>query len=732
MTQSLEKPVRRTTAAPAGGSNVTRQLWFSRWPILGVTVLAAGAGLAYCLLTTPVYRASTSLLIEPKEANVVEIDKVYETQGIVREYHRTQYELLRSKELLQAVIEKLKLAENPVYAEFTGMAVADPSFMYKVKQEIKALIAKLRALLQFAPADDEPDGLLEEVIDNLQIDPVPNTYLVQVTFKAPEPKLSADVANAVVAEYMQRDRANRVGIGYEAADWLTQRVDESRVALQASEQALQKFLEKEDLVNVGGSRGLIDDEITEQSRRLRDARQQREALANVYAKIRAAGPRVELLQEIPRIQDDPLVRDTKFAYLSAKEALDQIGPRYGDKHPSRIAAQARFQAAERAYFTQLRIRAEGIRSEYELADSTQASLQGAVDRSMSRIQNLDRKDYSLKSLQREVDTNRELYDTFLKRFKETQATADLQFGNARIIDVAQIPTTPSWPRKGLLLAGSTLLGLMLGCGLVLLRNALDSSIHDTEELEQLTSLPILCSLPRLKGSKAAANRLVRLELDDPKSLYSEGVRTLRTSILLSDRPGQPTRRIMVCSSLPEEGKTSISSNLAIVLAERERVLLIDADLRKPRLGGLFKVKPEHPGLPQVLSGEATLEDALISFESGNVDLLVAGKTQKNPQVLLASERFQTLLEELARRYDRIIFDTAPCQLVSDTLLFARHVDAAILVARADSTPGKVVASTARLLRQAEAPILGAVLNYVDTRRAQGSEGGYYYRYGYYG
>ncbi len=707
-----------------------RQLWFGRWPILGLTALAAGAGLAYSLLISPTYRATTSLLIEPKEANVVEIDKVYETQGIVREYHRTQYELLHSSELLTAVIEKLKLAEHPQYAN-VSRENREPSLFDRVLKKIHALVPGLYEALRL-DALGTPGTLLDEVSEDLTVDPVPNTYLVNVSFKSEDPALAAGVANAVVTQYMERDRANRVGIGYEAADWLTKRVDEALIALQKSEQALQKFLEREDLVNVGGSRGLIDDEITEQSRRLREARQQREALANVYAKIRAAGSRVELLQEIPRIQDDPLVRDTKSAYLSAKEALDQLGPRYGEKHPTRIAAQARFQAAENAYFTQLRIRAEGIRSDYELAESTRADLQERVDRSMTRIQNLDRKDYELKVLQREVDTNRELYETFLKRFKETQATADLQFGNARVIDAAQVPNEPSWPRKGLILAGSALLGLFAGCGLVLLRNALDSSVHGSEMMEQITGLPVLCTLPRLRGSKAEAKRLVRLELDDPKSLYSESIRTLRTSILLSDRPDRATRRIMVCSSLPEEGKTSISGNLALVLAERERVLLIDADLRKPRLGSLFKVDSAQPGLPQVLAGEATLDQALVSLQAGQIDLLTAGKVGRNPQLLLASDRFRQLLEELDGRYDRIVFDTPPCQLVSDSMLFAQHMDAAILVTRADSTPAKVVASTARMLRQADAPLIGGVLNYVDPRRAKDTEGGYYYRYGYYG
>ncbi len=719
-------------APPARVNSPLRVLWLSAWQILALAIVAAGIGAVYSLWTTPEYRSTTTLLIEPKEANVVEIDKVYDTSSVLREYQRTQYELLRSRELASAIVESLGLASHPVYAEhIADMQDDEGSYLQKAAAYVKQHAPGVYDFLNLGTYIGNKETLLDLVIENLEINPIPNTYLVDISFRSPDPQLSADVANEVVTRYVDRERNARAGITQEAAGWLTERLQQSRDALQASEAQLQQFLEKQDLVNVGGARGLVEDELTEQTRRLREARQRREQMANVYAKIRAAGSRVELLQEIPLIQEDPLVRDTKAAYLSAREALEQLGPRYGARHPTRITAQARFDTARNAYFTQLRIRADGMRSEYELADSTVAGLQGNVDRSMSRIQNLDRKDYDLRVLEREVQANRELYETFLKRYKETEATSDLQPGNARVIDQAAVPTEPTWPRPILLVVASGLLGLFVGCGLVLLRDALDDSVKSTEELEALTGAPILCSLPKLSGNKSSAEKLVRLELDDPKSTYAEGVRTLRTSVLLSDASVRRTRKLMVCSSLPEEGKTSISSNLAIVLGERERVLLIDTDLRKPRLAKLFGL-PASPGLWQALSGDAPLDACISTFPEGHLHVMTAGTEIRNPQVMLASERFHELMETLAARYDRIVFDTPPVQLVSDALLFARYMDAVILVARADSTGRKVVASAARHLRAAEAPLLGAVLNQVDIRRARSSEGGYYYRYGYYG
>jgi capsular exopolysaccharide synthesis family protein len=710
-------------------------LWRARWPILALTIVAALAGVAYCLWATPTYRATASLLIEPKEANVVEIDKVYETQGIVREYHRTQYELLHSSELLTHVIEDLDLANDPAYADFKSGPGGTPKLHLRdrILQRVQAFVPQLYDLLNLSALRARRDTLLGQVLEDTKVDPVPNTYLVKVSFESDRADLSARVANAIVETYMQRERAARTGVGHEAADMLVQRVDETRKALQASEQALQKFLEQQDLVTVGGgSRQLVEDDLTQLTSRLREAQQQKNQLANVYNRIRAAGSHVEALQDIPQIQEDPLVRDTKSAYLAAREALDQLGPRYGAQHPIRIAAQARYDAARRAYFTQLQIRADGIRSNYELAAKTEAELSAAVNHSTSRIQNLDRKDYDLKVLQRDVDSNRELYDTFLKRYKETQATADLELGSARIIDRATPPLSPTWPRSNLIVIGSAVLGLFVGCGLFLLLGILDDSVTTSEQMEALTGAPILCALPRVAKRLARADKLARLEVDDPKSIFAEGIRTLRTSVLLHDRKGKPIRKIMVCSSVPEEGKTSVASNLALVLAERERVLLIDADLRKPRLASIFKLPADGPGLTQVLTGEATIEQAVVPLEDQQLDVMIAGTRRDNPQILLASEAFGELLNTLSAHYDRIVFDTSPCQLVSDALLFARAMDAAIVLARCDSTPRKIVASTTRLLRQADAPVIGCVLNRVDRRRGGASEGGYYYRYGYYG
>lgn len=711
-----------------------RLLWLHRWILLIFTLLGGVIGFAYCVLDTPSYRSSASLLIEPKDADVVNIDKVYDPSSVVREYHRTQYELLQSRELIDAVVAKLQLAQHPVYADFK------PGPEGPVKQRWRdRMLARVQAWVPFiydglnlSALRSRGKTLTEAIVDDLRIDPVPNSYMVKVVFDSEDPALAASVANAIVDQYLSRERAARTGLGYEAADLLTQRVDESRKALQASEQALQAFLEKEDLINVGGVRNLVEDEITERTRRLRDAHAQREQLSNVYDRIKAAGDNVEALQDIPLIQQDQLVQTTKGNYLAAKEDLDQIAPRYGEKHPTRLAAKARYDAAARAYFTQLRIRAQGIRNDYELAAKTEADLQSSVNQSTGRIQNLDRKDYQLKVLQRDVDTNRDLYETFLKRFKETQATADLELGNARVIDRAVPALKAHWPQPMLICAGALLLGLLLGATLVLLREALDNTVTNTEQLEGLANVPVLCSLPHVSGKGQNLERLSRLEVEDPKSIYAEGVRTLRTSILLHDRESQRMRKLMICSSLPAEGKTTISSNLASVLAERERVLLIDVDLRKPRIGSLFGVDPQRPGLAQLLAGEATLEETLVVTDTGSVDLLAAGSVKDNPQVMLASDRFRALIDELAKRYDRIVFDTAPCQLVSDALLFAKHVDGVILVARSGVTIRKILGSTARLLRQAEAPLIGAVLSDVDLRRGAGYEGSYYYRYGYYG
>lgn len=706
-------------------------IWEYRWSVLSLTlasILIAGIAV---MMMEPVYRATATLQIDPSAANVIEIDEVYETGSTAREYHKTQYEVLQSRQLIQRVIKDLQLGQLEYFQK--ELADEDEGFT----DSLKRILSDVPGLSRFFASDagDSPKSTYEErlfnlVTDGVDIAPVTGTYLVDVRFHSKNANISTMIANAIVDVYIKQARETRAGVTQEASSWLESRLQEAESKLRASEKALQSYMEEQKLLNVGGARSLEENELTENIRELREASAKRESLANVYTKIRAAGNNVELLQEIPAIQQEPLVHETKKAFLAAKESREELSSRYGPKHPKMISANARYDAARDAYHNQLRIRADGIRAEYELAAATVSSLNRDVSSSKNKIQNLDRNEHSLQVLKREVETNRELYNTFLTRYKETEATSDLQVTNASIVDRASVPREPHSPKIGLSLVLAGLLGLILGSVLALLRSTLDDTIRTTEDLEQYSSLPILGSLPlvSVKGKQAGVARLI---VEEPKTLFAEGVRTLRTGIMLSD-VDQKKQAIMVTSSVPQEGKTATSVNLALSMAQMEKTLLIDADLRSPSVGQSFALPKNLPGLTQAIIGANSLDQCIHSIEDYKLDILPAGQLPPNPSELLGSARFKSLLEQLKQKYDRIVIDTAPCAIVSDSLLLGRAVDGAIFVVRADETSRRVVRSAVHHLKDANTVLIGAMLNQVNPKRAARYEGGYYYRYGYYG
>lgn len=704
----------------AGGDPLKqiRILYRNKWQILrtlGLVVLLAALAV---FVVTPTYRGTATLLIEAVGAKVVAIDEVYQPgiPGVnLTEYQNTQIEVIQSRTVADRVFTQLKLEQYPEYE------------LEKATKE-GGFLADLIALV--LPARQEDGGraaAIDNLIDNIRVEPVLRSNLVKVHAEAESAELSAMIANAVVEAYVAYDRESRGGIADEASGWLGERLAEVKKDLERAEQAQQKFYESEELVNVGGARGLVESEITDNASQLRAARTARTSLENVYRRIVRAGTSLQVLQEIPQVQQEPLVQTTKRLFLETQSEVGGLQARYGAKHPKMVAAQARLTDASEALRRQVLLAAEGIRSEYEIARNTENSLAGIVQDSRSQIQGLDRKENQLQNLQREVESNRKLYDTLLQRSKETEVTGDLDIGKIRVIEKAIVPKKPHKPRKLLWLAAAGLFGLFLGLSLALLRGFLDDTIKSPLDLEQAALIPALTVLPRVRKSK----RLTYMEIEEPQTIFAEGIRTLRTSLLLADI-SRKRRRILVTSAVPGEGKTSVALNLAMALGQVERVLLIDADLRKPTVGARLMLPPDARGIVDLITGAGDLAACVHRHKAGNIDVLPCGKPPPNPLELVGSERFAQLLHSLSTNYDRVVIDSPPCQPVSDSLLLGRAVDAVIFLVKADSTPRMQVTTAIKSLRQAGAPLIGAVLNQADTRRRSGFAYGYYYYQGGYG
>jgi succinoglycan biosynthesis transport protein ExoP len=353
-------------------------------------------------------------------------------------------------------------------------------------------------------------------------------------------------------------------------------------------------------------------------------------------------------------------------------------------------------------------------------------MQAALSANRSEIQSISRKEFKLRELQRDVDSNRVLFDTFVTRLKETAATADMGSANARVVDVALMPSKPVKPKKALIVALAAVLALFAGIALTLLLESLSNTFKTAGQVEDLLNLPVLGILPLMAVSERKV--LARMYNNDSFRNFSESVRTLRTSVVLAGID-HPQKVLLVTSSIPEEGKSTVSINLAFALGQIEKVLLIDADMRRPTLAKSFEFPVGTHGLANLVAGTAVLEDCIRHVDG--IDMISAGTVPPNPLDLLSSPRLAELIDLLKGQYDRIVIDSPPTHAVSDSSVLSLLANAVIYVVKSDATDITLAQKGVGQLLQGNAPLTGVVLNQVDIKKAQGyGYAGYYDYHGY--
>lgn len=700
---------------------------FSRykWGIAGLTVLVATIAALVAFTLPPVYRGSVSLLVESQNQRVANLQDVYATELPEIEFLGSQIAILQSRELARRAVERMNLVNAEEFAPRDRLFDA----------------ADLRRFLPFLPdstdldtpqtEEERREEVIDEFMSRVTVESYGRTRVIKVHFDAQAPELAAQVANTLADLFIESGLQARLDATTKATSWLTDKLAEIQKNLQQAEAELQKFREQEQLVSVGGTRGLTEDEVLDYSRRLREAQRRRTELQNSYQKIQQAGSNPQRLRDISNLLLDPVVQRTNESYLSAREAVKQLEDRYGPKHPQMSTARARLDTAEAALNEQLRIAASGVKAEYEIALESERALARQLESARDQARRLDRKDYELSVLQRNVTTYRELYDSFLTRFKETDVAGSYQDITARIIDPAVEPRLPESPKKKQIVLLAALGGVVAGILLAILHHLLSEGIASAEELELISQLPVLGVLPLVSGFNGLKTNLGKYLLGNKRTPFSEGVRSTCASLRLGS-PEHAFKNLLVSSSQPSEGKSSVSSALALTLGASEKVVLVEGDLRKPSLAKLFKITGEHRGLAQLLAGEYTLDECLYWYEPGSIWILMAGRVPQNPSDLLASPRLVEALAELGNRFDRIILDSPPIQAAADAMVLGRQCDAALFVVKSEATSRRSVRNSLKQLRFAAIPVVGSVINQVDVRRNPHYADSYNYVYGYYG
>ena len=708
-------------------------IWRRKWSILSlmVVVMMVAALIAFSL--TPVYRAGATLLIEQKKANVVSIEQVYGLEGSGNEYLQTQFELLKSRALAERVVKQLNLTTHPEF---------DPRQQPEPLIDIGGLLANFdfaKAVPVTLPEDLEEDidpteaQILDTVtkafMERISIAPLGKSQLVRVQVDMADPRMATRAANALANGFIESQLEATMEMSMTATNWMNSRLSELRDTLKRAEDRLQAFREAENLVDVDGVSTISAAELSMTGDRMIDARRQRAEAQSQYQQVQAMrSGGWEKLATIPAVLGHPLIQQFKADEARARAKVDELSKRYGARHPAMEAARSDLNAASASLRGQVEQIVAGIERNYQLAVANENSLQASFNANRSQIQEISRKEFRLRELQRDVDSNRALYDTFMTRLKETAATADLESANARVVDQAVLPTQPIKPKKSLIVALAGILALMAGIGITLLLEMLNNTFKGTEEVESKLNLPVLGILPLIKNKQRA--EVAHLFSENKERSFSESIRTIRTGVVLSGMDN-PHKILVVTSSVPGEGKSTVAANLAAALGQMEKVLLIDADMRRPTLAKNFDFPIGTPGLANLIAGTAKLEECIKHVEG--IDMLSAGAVPPNPLELLSSQRFEKVIEFLRSKYDRVVIDSPPTQAVSDALVLGTLANALIYVVKSESTAIPLVQKGVGQLLQSNAPVTGIVLNQVDIKKAQKqgySYGGYYDYYGY--
>lgn len=702
-------------------------LWRRKWAIVGFSMLVSLLVGLFLLTISPTYRAETTVLIEGKPSSVGSVEHVYGRDAAGSEYLPTQLELFKSRALAERVVRQLNLV---TYPEFFTTEQEGPFAL--LKKLLSGRLAPSRTA--HAPATPEElealrfDEVTRTFMTRIKVIRQGNSKLVKVQVEMSNPHMAAKAANALAKGLIESQMEAAVEVSAGAGAWMNGRLVSLREQLKVSEERLQRYREAENLVDVGGVSTISAAELGRISDRFIDVRLKHAEAESQYRQVQANRGNWEKLAAIPAVLGHPLIQQLKTEETTARAKVEERSKRYGAQHPQMEAVRSELNAASTSLRGQIEQVVAGIERDYQLAVASQKTLQASVNRTQSQLQNISRKEFKLRELKSEVDANRSLYNAFANRLKETAATSDLDIVSVRIVDPAIVPTMPVGKRKILIVTFTAMLCLMLGGMLTLMFEALNNTFKSVDQIEEQLNIPVLGVAPRL--STKLGCELWQLYSRDLDRRFSESVRTMRTGIVLSGLK-QPHKVLLVTSSIPGEGKTTVSINLACALGQMEQVLLIDADLRRPMLAKNFQLPIGSPGLANLLAGTASLDDCIRQVDG--VDVLAAGTVPPNPQELLASPLFSQLLEQLSERYQRIVIDTPPCLAVSDAVLMSTLADFVLYVVKSDATAVPLVHKGIGQLLQVNAPVKGIVLNQVDVTAAgfkSGRYDGYYDYYSY--
>lgn len=737
-----------------------RVVWKRRWNAAAIALIVIAVVGFRTFTVTPTYTAKGTLLIE-KEPNILTFEEIFQIESFRDDYYQTQYKLLQSRALAENVVERLKLPE-------------------KIAAERKPKKGK--------PARDPKDpafrrSVVDSFLGRIEVRPVRMTRLVELSFKDHVSEFAAEAVNALFDSFIDMNIEAKYEATEQATEFLTGQIASLRAEIENSERELQSYGEEKNIIALSDKETTIIDKLGELNTALTGAQIDRVKKEAYYNEIRNVSP-----EYFPETLTNPLIQKLREEYARLSREYMKKSETFRPDYPEMQRLKTELETARRLLEAETKNLIKAAYSDYQASLNKEKSLEAVFNKQKQEAFQLNSNAIFYNSLKIELDNKKNLHESLLRRQSETGVAArlrGLRTSNVRVVDKAQVPLWPSSPRKKLNLILALMVGLFSGVGLAFLFEYLDNSVKTSEDVERFGRLPSLGVVPEFsrdgfrKGygygygygrkkkdhgstkmkiaiknpnspvpagssdpkkievppkAKEIGPPLRSIELiahRAPKSSFTESYRLIRTALLLSSADPE-MKAIVVSSPLPSEGKSATVSNLAVTLAQAEKkVLLIDSDLRKPRLHRIFGIK-NLDGLSNYLTMGVELKALIKSTEIPDLFLVNAGPVPPNPNELLGSKKMAGLVKQLKQYFDYILFDSSPLLVVPDALVLAPCTDGLILVVWGGKTTRESLRKAREQLDLMKIKPLGVIINHLNMREHSYYYKDHYYHYQYYG
>jgi len=688
--------------------------------IIGAVLAVVAITFVVVYNTTPQYDAHSLVILDQRQNKIVDVNSVL--SGLTTDDPTTienQLEILRSRNLMLRVIDKLGLEKRPPLppsppSPLSHLRAAIDPRNWRDEPVVSKTLAELKA--------DRRESLISQLLGGETVTSLGRSSTLEISYRSSDPHEAAERANAIADAYVEDQLAAKFQATQKTSQWLADRLQELSTQMQTVDVQVQQYKAEHNITESSTGGSVLDQQLAQLNGQLVTARSDLAEAQAKYAQakqLQASGK----AQDIAQIFQSGMISQLRSQQAELLRQKAQFLTTFGPKHPKMLDLESQLKDIDVKLNDEVNRVIATVANDVTVASAHVQSLQSSLA-AVEQQEGQQRKDgVQLTELQARSASAHQLYNDFLSKFKETQSQETIQTPDSRVISRATIPSVPATPNKTrdleIAVAGGLILGFLLAMG----AERLDGGIQTVPQLEHLINLSVLSTLPELskrrRNSSAAADYVV----DKPLSAFAEGVRGLQMGILHSNVDKRP-KVILVTSSVPDEGKTTVALTLARISARgNKRVLLIDCDLRRPSIAKAINAKIQTNGLLNVLSGEVSLDDALVQDPRSAVQCLLSLRVPSNPADVLGSTAMERLINRVRAEFDFVIIDSAPLLPVNDTKNLADLIDTIAFVVRWEKTRRQAIVDAARQLTDISANVAGAVIARADIKRYR------YYTYG---